>query len=194
MCVARNLFVDPRLLPGGGATEMAIATVLERTASSEEGVAQWPRKALAQAFEVCVDFNMYLLKLIVYYYQIIPHTLVENCGANVIRRVTELRAKYHELWEKLGIVTGGKLAPVPETAPLWGINGLTGELMNVRTSEIWEPYAVKVQTFKSAVDSACMLLRIDDIVSGMKKKKEEGGGGGINEDAPFDVRKILIKK
>ena len=34
---------------------------------------------------------------------------------------------------------------------------------------IWEPYAVKVQTVKTAIESAAMLLRIDDIVSGVKK-------------------------
>jgi hypothetical protein len=27
--------------------------------------------------------------------------LIENCGGNIIRRVTELRAKYHELWSKV---------------------------------------------------------------------------------------------
>ena len=43
--------------------------------------------------------------------------------------------------------------------------------------QIWEPYAVKVQTIKTAIEAACMLLRIDDIVSGIKKKQAGGGGG-----------------
>jgi hypothetical protein len=30
---------------------------------------------------------------------------------------------------------------------------------------------VKAQTFKTAIEAACMLLRIDDIVSGIKKKQ-----------------------
>jgi len=33
---------------------------------------------------------------------------------------------------------------------------------------IWEPYAVKIQTIKTAIESANLLLRIDDIVSGAK--------------------------
>ena len=37
--------------------------------------------------------------------------------------------------------------------------------------EIWDPVAVKLQTFKTAIESACMLLRIDDIVSGIKKER-----------------------
>ena len=42
---------------------------------------------------------------------------------------------------------------------------------------MWEPYEVKAQTIKTAVESATMLLRIDDIVSGLQKKKQGGGGG-----------------
>jgi T-complex protein 1 subunit gamma len=43
---------------------------------------------------------------------------------------------------------------------------------------IWEPLAVKEQTIKTAIESATMLLRIDDIVSGMSKRGAPGGGGG----------------
>jgi T-complex protein 1 subunit gamma len=35
---------------------------------------------------------------------------------------------------------------------------------------------VKAQTFKTAIEAACMLLRIDDIVSGIKKKQAPGAG------------------
>lgn len=34
---------------------------------------------------------------------------------------------------------------------------------------------MKAQTFKTAIEAACMLLRIDDIVSGIKKKTPGGG-------------------
>lgn len=30
---------------------------------------------------------------------------------------------------------------------------------------------MKAQTFKTAIEAACMLLRIDDIVSGIKKRQ-----------------------
>jgi T-complex protein 1 subunit gamma len=181
MHVCRNIFVDPRLLPGGGATEMAIATALTRTASVEEtSIAQWPRLAAASAFEV------------------IAKTLAENCGANIIRRVTELRAKHNEMWHTLAAAAPApssssssssssfekKESPlplVPPGHPLWGIDGLTGDVVDMCKTEIWEPFAVKVQTFKSAIDSACLLLRIDDIVSGMKKKG--GDGAGADPDA-----------
>lgn len=44
---------------------------------------------------------------------------------------------------------------------------------------VWEPLSVKKyniyflffrQVMKTAIESACMLLRIDDVVSGIKKK------------------------
>jgi len=41
---------------------------------------------------------------------------------------------------------------------------------------IWEPVLVKLQIFKTAIESAAMLIRIDDVVSGMKKKKEQKSG------------------
>ena len=33
---------------------------------------------------------------------------------------------------------------------------------------VWDPYSVKTQLIKTAIGSATMLLRIDDIVSGIK--------------------------
>jgi T-complex protein 1 subunit gamma len=46
---------------------------------------------------------------------------------------------------------------------------------------IWEPVAVKNQVLKTAIEASCLLLRIDDVVSGVKKKEKErpqGGPGG----------------
>jgi T-complex protein 1 subunit gamma len=50
---------------------------------------------------------------------------------------------------------------------------------------------VKVQTIKTAVESAALLLRIDDIVSGINKKQSGGsaapqGPQVMNEDAGGD--------
>jgi T-complex protein 1 subunit gamma len=76
MGVARNVIFHPRLCPGGGATEMAVAVGLERKAKGVEGVAQWPYRAVAEAMEV------------------IPRTLIQNSGNSPIRLLTELRAKH----------------------------------------------------------------------------------------------------
>lgn len=78
MSVARNVMFHPRLAPGGGATEMAVAVRLAQKAKSIEGVQQWPYKAVADAMEV------------------IPRTLIQNSGASPIRVLTRLRAKHAE--------------------------------------------------------------------------------------------------
>ena len=73
MSVARNVLMDARLVPGGGAIEMAISQALMVKSNSIQGVQQWTYRAIANALEV------------------IPRTLAENCGAKVIRVLTELR-------------------------------------------------------------------------------------------------------
>ena len=58
---------------------------------------------------------------------------------------------------------------------MWGINGNTGKIEDMSQADIWDPISVKTQTYKTAIESACMLLRIDDIVSGIKKEAPKGG-------------------
>ena len=139
MQVVRNVVYQPKLVPGGGATEMAVAVGLKQAGlSTITGIQQGPFLAIGEAMEV------------------IPRTLLQNCGVSVIRALTQLRAKHaaHE---------GDKPCP-------WGINGTTGELVDMNEYGIWEPLSVKAQVIKTAIESACMILRIDDIVSGSKKK------------------------
>jgi len=45
----------------------------------------------------------------------------------------------------------------------------------MRESNIWDSISVKLQTFKTSIEASCMLLRIDDIVSGIKKERKAGG-------------------
>lgn len=139
MQVVRNVVYEPKLLPGGGATEMAVSVGLQKASLKIDGVAQYPFKAVGDAMEV------------------IPRTLAQNCGVSVIRTVTELRAKHAAAGEN--------------SKCFWGINGITGKLVDMTELGIWEPYSVKVQTMKTSIESACMILRIDDIVSGSKHQK-----------------------
>jgi len=50
--VTRNVMLNPKLVPGGGAVEMELAQRLLEYAQNIEGVQQWPFKALASAIEV----------------------------------------------------------------------------------------------------------------------------------------------
>lgn len=134
--VARNLVLEPRLVPGGGAIEMALCQALNR----KHG--QGPYRAVAQALEI------------------IPRTIAQNCGANTIRTLTSLRAKHAVHTNQTEVCT-------------WGIDGETGELVDMKVKGIWEPLSVKLQVYKTAVETAILLLRIDDIVSGSKKRGKE---------------------
>lgn len=68
----------------------------------------------------------------------------------------------------------------------YGIDGNAGKVVDVREASIWEPVSVKLQTYRTAIESACMLLRIDDIVSGIKRREEKkaAGGGEGEPEAP----------
>jgi len=136
MQAVRNVLLEPKLVPGGGAIEMALAQALNERSKSIQGVKQWPYGAIARALEV------------------IPRTLIANCGGNTIRTLTALRAKHSQ--------------PGNTT---WGIDGNTGHLVDMKELNIWDPLSVKLQVYKTAIETAILLLRIDDILSGMKKKR-----------------------
>uniref|UniRef100_H3CG97 T-complex protein 1 subunit gamma n=1 Tax=Tetraodon nigroviridis TaxID=99883 RepID=H3CG97_TETNG len=143
MQVCRNVLLDPHLLLGGGAVEMAVSKRLMERSRALTGIEQWPYRAVAQALEV------------------IPRTLIQNCGASTIRVLTSLRAKHTQ-----------------DNGVCWGVDGESGCLSDMSALGIWEPLAVKAQTYKTAVETAILLLRIDDIVSGHKKKDKDGQMGG----------------
>ncbi|CAG2123441.1 unnamed protein product, partial [Medioppia subpectinata] len=119
MSVTRNIYNEPFILAGGGAVEMAVGKILSEKAKSITGVHQWPYKAIQKALEV------------------IPRTLIQNCGGDTIRTLTALRAKH---------------ATTSADNKTWGINGETGELADISKLGIWEPLSVKLQAYKTAVE------------------------------------------
>jgi chaperonin GroEL (HSP60 family) len=66
MQVVRNVIYNPKLFPGGGATEMALAVALQKQGQTLQGIQQGPFMAIGDAFEV------------------IPCTLAQNCCVSVI--------------------------------------------------------------------------------------------------------------
>ncbi|KAJ0125141.1 hypothetical protein N8I77_006121 [Diaporthe amygdali] len=92
--------------------------------------------------------------------EVIPRTLIQNAGASPVRVLTDLRAKHAE----------GKSS--------WGINGDTGSLADMKEYGVWEPQAIKLQSLKTAIEAACLLLRVDDICSAKKAPQGVGTGGG----------------
>lgn len=160
MNVARNLMSDPRVLPGGGATELAVAETLRKNSRTMKDVSIRPYQAVANALEI------------------IPKTLIHNCGGPVVRLLTELRAKHANAskQEKDGEKSSNSSAA-------WGIDGVNGKIVDMQEFGVWEPFLVKSQTIKTAIESATILLRIDDILSGVSKGKGGGGGAPLQEQA-----------
>ena len=83
--------------------------------------------------------------------EVIPRTLCQNCGGDTVRVMSELRSMH----------ANGQ-------NPNHGIDGATGKITDMAELGIFEAFAVKAQTIKTAIESAIMLLRIDDICSGSK--------------------------
>jgi len=87
--------------------------------------------------------------------EVIPQTIATNCGADTIRIMTKLRAAHAD----------GKTTTA--------IDGEKGMLCDASDLGLWEPLVVKESTIKTAMEAACMLLRIDDIVSGVTSEELE---------------------
>ena len=96
-------------------------------------------------------------------------------------------AAHHEIW-KYYLSTSKAHAKVLENFMVW--LGCAGSIVDMKELGVWEPLAVKAQTIKTAVESATLLLRIDDIVSGMSKREKPAPGQakGPQTEDPDQVR------
>ncbi len=93
----------------------------------------------------------------------IPLALAENAGMSVIDTQAELRTKSKE---------AGKAR--------YGIDVFKGKVADLSTRDIYEPLTVKNQVINSATEAACMILRIDNIISASAPKS-----GGPPPGSPY---------
>jgi len=85
LSIIRDLYVDNRLVCGGGSIEMEISLGLREYAASLKGKEQLAVQAFADAIEV------------------IPAQLASSCGMDPIVAITTLRAKHNEGQSTIGI-------------------------------------------------------------------------------------------
>ena len=90
----------------------------------------------------------------------IPLTIAENAGMDSIDTMVALRVKQSE----------GKKS--------FGIDAKSNKVGDMFSLNIVEPLVVKEQIVKSATESACMILRIDDVIA------VSGGPGGAGGGMP----------
>ena len=96
----------------------------------------------------------------------IPLVLAQNAGMDPLDTQVQLRAK----------ATTAK--------PKYGIDVLNAKVADLAARDIYEPLAVKEQVINAATEAACMILRIDDVISASKSKMPSGppgGGGGYGD-------------
>jgi len=88
----------------------------------------------------------------------IPMALAANAGLDPIDIMVELRAKHES----------------PEN--MWmGVDSVAGRVEDMLKQNVVEPLRTKQQVIRSATEAACMILRIDDVVSSKGTSGPPGG-------------------
>jgi thermosome len=96
-------------------------------------------------------------------FEVIPTTLAENAGLDPIDILVDLRSRH-------------------EKGELWaGVDVFSGKVQDMAKLDVFEPLVVKEQIVKAASESACMILRIDDVIASGKSSAPPmpPGGGGM---------------
>ena len=136
--VVADVIQKPKVVPGGGAVEVELARRLKSYAVKVGGREQLAIEAFADALEV------------------IPKTLAENAGHDVIDTMVALRAAHEK-----------------EDGFKMGIDIYTGEIVDMVEKGVLDPAWVKEQAIKTATELASMVLRIDDVIAAVREKEEE---------------------
>jgi thermosome len=143
LMVSKDVVEKPAIVAGGGAPEAYVASKVREWASTLSGREQLAAEKFAEALEV------------------IPLSLAENAGMDVIDALTELRSKQSR------------------GSHSYGIDARSGKVADMFKLDIVDPLAVKEQVIKSATEAACMILRIDDVIASSKSSGPPGPPGGM---------------
>ena len=150
----RNFISNPKLIAGGGATEMIIASIIERKSNSINGKEQIVIKKFAEALEE------------------VPLTIARNVGLDAIETLTNLRSKYLEFESTLN--ASGKTV----IKKWYGIDGTHRKISDMLSCDIIDLAQVKEQILKSAVEVVVMLIRVDDVVMAKPEMQMHTHGDG----------------
>ena len=136
---------DGKTLVGGGATPMELSQELRNYAATVGGREQLAIEAFANSIEI------------------IPRTLAENAGLDMINTLIDLR-KAHKNGKKYT-----------------GLNVFDGKITDMKKLKIIEPLRVMKQALQGATETAIMILRIDDVIA---SRSGGGGSGGMPGGMP----------
>jgi thermosome len=133
--VLSDFIAKPKVVAGGGSVEVIIASRVRRNADLETNRKQIVLRKFADALEE------------------IPLTIARNAGMNEIDTLVELRTK-----QPNGLSNKNK------KISWYGVDPMQRKIEEMLSKKIIEPSLVKEQVFKTAVEVANLLVRVDDVL------------------------------
>jgi T-complex protein 1 subunit gamma len=107
---------------------------------------------LREKSEITKNDSFFIYNSIALALEIIPKILIENCGLSVLNKISKLKAIHSD------------------NGLCYGIEGKYGKICDMRKIGIMEPSYMKSQIFKTAIENATMIMRVDRILYGLKEK------------------------
>ncbi|CAN5631002.1 thermosome subunit beta [soil metagenome] len=159
--VLRNFITEPKIVPGGGAIEAFIATLIKERSYRFPGKEQIVVQKFAEALEE------------------IPLTIARNAGLNTIDIRAQLRQRVYSQSQSKDKKKSRK--DIFNNDREWyGINALERKIDNMMELHVIEPLMVKEQILITAIEVIILLMRVDDVL--MKKPVETHGHSHTHMD------------
>ena len=159
--VLRNFITEPKIVPGGGAIEAFIATLIKERSYQLPGKEQIVVQKFAEALEE------------------IPLTIARNAGLNTIDIRAQLRQRVYSQSQPKD-KKKSKKNNFNNDREWYGINALERKIDNMMELHVIEPLMVKEQILITATEVIILLMRVDDVL--MKKPVETHGHSHTHMD------------
>ena len=136
-CCVRNLIVNPKIIPGGGQSEVAASLAVLEAQDSEPDIEQYTMRGFQDALDD------------------IPSILAENSGLPTIQTVTDLKQAHLE-----------RRKTESKTPEGWmGVDAMLKGTNDMWDQNVYEALSSKLNQFRLATQVVKMILKIDDVIS-----------------------------
>lgn len=164
-----NLLDDPRIVPGGGAAELAVGAALYQAGEEAGSLGKTGKTGKVEQPEqpertwasrpICQP----LLRVLAPCWDVVASTLLQNTGASDVHRfrvLTGLAARH----VTESVAQDEKVA----SSGSWGVDGRRAVAANMHDLGIVDSHRVKVHVFLAALETVCQLVCMDDILAGKR--------------------------
>jgi len=140
--ITRSIIKEPYVVPGAGACELKLSQKIHDDLA---------------ASKIAHPLNQNILTALARVFEIFPQTLFENAGmTDVARKLLKLKVE---------------LSADKNKSLFIGIDGFTGKTAPSKELDVWDSLSVKIQSVKTAIETATLVTSIDEIVSITKRQK-----------------------